>query len=378
MRSSATFRPTENKKIIRSSELCATCHTLLTKALDTRGEEIGELPEQVPYQEWLHSKYNGERSCQDCHMPKVNEEVPITSVLGEPRAGFSEHIFVGGNFFMQRLLNRYRDDLAISTPPENLDAAALRTIAHLQSEAAKISIKSVEIHGGRVEAVISIENLGGHKLPTAYPSRRVWLHVTLRDRLGKVLFDSGALHPDGSIEGNINDQDPSRFEPHYTEITRPDQVEIYEAVMADRAGKVTTGLLTAVRYIKDNRLLPHGFDKRTADADVAVHGEAETDPDFAGGGDTIRYSVTVGSSEGPFQVEAELWYQPIGYRWAMNLKPYDAPEPQRFVGYYKAMASSSAVMLVRATAVSKQEIAAAAESPTSTGRPALLPINFKK
>lgn len=44
---------------------------------------------------------------------------------------------------------------------------------------------------------------------------------------------------------------------------------------------------------------PHGssreFDKRTADKDVAVHGDAETDVDFSGGGDEIRYSVAVGT-----------------------------------------------------------------------------------
>jgi len=370
MRSSSTFQPTEDKKVIRSSELCATCHTLLTKALDAEGNVIGELPEQVPYQEWLHSDYSkDEKSCQDCHMPKVPEEVPITSVLGEPRAGFSQHTFVGGNFFMQRLLNRYRYDLAVSTPPEDLDSAAVRTIAHLQSEAARISITSLETRDSRLEAKISIENLAGHKLPTAYPSRRVWLHLTVRDRLGKVLFESGALHPDGSIEGNDNDQDPTHFEPHYTEITRPDQVEIYEAILADPAGRVTTGLLTGLRFIKDNRLLPRGFDKRTADQDVAVQGKAETDPDFVGGGDTIRYSVGLSGSEAPFQVEAELWYQPIGYRWAMNLKPYDATEPKRFVGYYEAMASGSgsAVMLVRTTAVTSHQITAAAEGANSTG-----------
>jgi hypothetical protein len=360
MRSSSTFQPAEGKNVIRAAALCATCHTLLTAALDAQGQVIGELPEQVPYQEWLHSNYKDAMSCQDCHMPKAPEEVPITSVLGEPRPGFSQHTFVGGNFFIERLLNRHWNDLGVSAPPEDFTSAAVRTSAHLQSEAARISIKRLEIHNGRLKAEISIENLAGHKLPTAYPSRRVWLHVTVRDGLGKVLFESGALHPDGSIEGNDNDIDPSRFAPHYTEITRPDQVEIYEAIMADPAGRVTTGLLTAVRFIKDNRLLPNRFDKRTADKDVAVHGEAETDPNFVGGEDTIRYSVAAGGGEAPFQVEAELWYQPIGYRWAMNLKPYDAAESKRFVGYYGAMASGSAVMLDRTTAVANHQITAAA------------------
>ena len=354
MRSSSTFQPTEAKKVIRSSELCATCHTLLTTALDAQGQVVGELPEQVPYQEWLHSKYKDTASCQDCHMPKVQEDAPITSVLGEPRAGFSQHTFVGGNFSMQRLLNRYRVDLGVTAPPEDLDSAANRTIVHLQSEAAKLAITDLEIRGSRLEAEISVENLGGHKLPTAYPSRRVWLHVTVRDHDGKALFESGALNPNGSIQGNDNDEDATRFEPHYTEIIRPDQVEIYEAILADPAGRVTTGLLTGLRFVKDNRLLPRGFNKRTAQKDVAVHGEAETDPDFTGGGDTIRYSVPV-SGDGPFQVEAELWYQPVAYRWAMNLQPYDAMEPKRFVGYYKTTASASAIMLARSTAVTKAD-----------------------
>ena len=45
------------------------------------------------------------RTCQSCHMPVVKEDVPITSVFGDPRPGFSRHTFVGGNFFMQRMLN---------------------------------------------------------------------------------------------------------------------------------------------------------------------------------------------------------------------------------------------------------------------------------
>jgi len=349
MRTSSSFQPKQDSKTIRSSELCATCHTLLTSALDSAGKPVGELPEQVPYQEWLHSEYKETRSCQSCHMPKVAEEVPITSVFGEPRAGFSRHTFVGGNFFMQRLLNRFRGDLGITAQPNELDAAANRTIAHLQSEAARVTIKNVEVHDGRVDAQISVENMGGHKLPTAYPSRRVWLRVTVRDRDGRLIFESGALNPDGSITGNDNDSDATRFEPHYTEITRPDQVQIYEAIMAGADGAVTTGLLTALRFVKDNRLLPLGFDKHTATPDIAVHGEAEADPDFGAGGDTVQYSAPVSGAHGPFRIDAELWYQPVGYRWAMNLKPFDAPEPRRFIAYYEAVAPGSGIILASAS-----------------------------
>jgi hypothetical protein len=349
MRTSSGFLPTQAKHI-REAELCATCHTLLTQALGPDGKVIGELPEQVPYQEWLHSGYRQGTSCQDCHMPAVAGEAPITSVLGRPHPEVSRHVFVGGNFFVQRLLNRFRNELSVAALPQELDAAALRTVAHLQSEAARITIEKVEGGSGRLSAEVTVQNLGGHKLPTAYPSRRVWVHFSVRDGAGRIVFESGGLNADGSIQGNDSDADPGRYEPHYAEIRTSDQVQIYESVMGDPGGKPTTGLLTAVRYVKDNRLLPKGFDKRTADKDVAVRGEAAQDPDFTGGEDRIRYSVALGDAQGPFRVEAELWYQPIAYRWAHNLRSYDAMEPRRFVGYYDAMAAASAVMLTRASA----------------------------
>jgi hypothetical protein len=197
---------------------------------------------------------------------------------------------------------------------------------------------------------VFVENLSGHKLPTAYPSRRVWLHVAIRDRNGQTVFESGALNSDGSIKGNRNDSDPLQFEPHYQEITSPDQVQIYEPILKDSAGHVTTGLLSAIGYLKDNRLLPSGFNKQNAEKDIAVIGEAANDPNFTEKGSVVRYSVSTGSAAGPFHVQAELWYQPIGFRWAHNLAPYTAEEPQRFVSYYESMSSSTAVVLARAEA----------------------------
>ncbi len=62
----------------------------------------------------------------------------------------------------------------------------------------------------------------------------------------------------------------------------------------------------------------------------------------------MRYSVPIGAASGPFSVQAELYYQPIGYRWAHNLEPYNAMEPQRFVRYYNSMSETTATVLARA------------------------------
>jgi cytochrome c551/c552 len=347
--STGGFIPAESTHLAES-EFCATCHTLLTKSLGPDGKVIAEFPEQVPYHEWLHSEFKQTRSCQSCHMQQIQEEVAITTLLGVPRSRVSRHNFLGGNFFMQGILNRNRTELKVESLPDELTAGSQRTVAHLQSEAAKISIGKPELRSGRLETDLTIENLGGHKLPTAYPSRRVWLHLVVRDGSNRVIFESGAVNAEGAIAGNDNDADSARYEPHYTEIRDAGQVQIYEAIMADSKGSVTTGLLHAVRYLKDNRILPRGFDKSTADATIAVAGEALADGDFSGGSDRIRCSIDIGNARGPFRVEAELLYQPISRRWARNLRDYNAEETKRFTRYYDAAAASSSIVLVRTQA----------------------------
>jgi hypothetical protein len=347
--STGGFRPTLGEHIVDSA-LCGSCHTLYTTARGEGGKDLGRFPEQVPYLEWLHSDYAGQKNCQTCHMAEVHGPAPIAAVLGVDRLGVRQHFFSGGNFFMQRLLNRYRDELAVAALPQELTSAAQRTSQFLQSGSARVTIPSISDDAGRLDIQVFVENLTGHKMPTAYPSRRAWLHVAVRDANGRTVFESGALKPDGSIAGNDNDEDATRFEPFYRRITSSDQVEIYEPILGDSAGHVTTGLLHAIRYLKDTRLLPHGFNKQTAERDIAVVGEAADDPNFTGDGSRVEYSVAVGDAPGPFHIEAELWYQPIGFRWAHNLGSYQASETQRFVGYYEAMSSGTAIVLARAEA----------------------------
>jgi cytochrome c551/c552 len=354
MHSSSGFLQAESKHI-QLSETCATCHTLITESLGPDGEVVGELPEQVPYQEWQHSSFVDKQSCQSCHMPVVKEEVAISSVMGQPREEVSRHTFKGGNFFMLKMLNRYRNDLGVKALPREMDDAVNRTVDHLQNESAKMEFGRLEIDGDELLAEVNISNLAGHKLPTAYPSRRTWIHFTVTDDEGTALYESGAVRKDGSIVGNDNDEDATTFEPHYTEITEPGQVQIYETIMVDPQENVTTGLLTAVRFIKDNRILPEGFDKETADEWIEVHGAAFEDEDFLGGGDQITYRVKLSDAQRPLHIKAELWYQPIGYRWAQNLSDYDAEETNRFVGYFDSMSKESALKLTEFEAKYNQE-----------------------
>ena len=355
MHSATGFRPTLGEHVT-SSGLCASCHTVITHAVGDGGPGPA-FPEQAPYLEWQASIYAEgaelEHSCQDCHMPEVGEDVPVTRVLGRARPEVSRHVFRGGNFFMLRMLNRYRNELGVTALPQELELAARRTADHLRTATATVELGGVGVGGGRLEATVTVRNQAGHKFPTAYPSRRAWLRFAVTDRWGDRVFESGALSPDGRVAGDDHDTDGSGYEPHHTVITSPDQVQVYQGVMVDGDGSVTTGLMSAHRWVKDNRILPDGFDPERADARVQVVGIAAADPDFAAGSDRVHYTVPVVAADAPFTVEAELWFQPIGYRWAENLAGYDAAETRRFVRYYREMAEGSALLLARDEAVTR-------------------------
>ena len=338
MASATTFTP-EKAPHLRSSELCATCHTLITQALDGDGNPAGRLPEQVPYQEWLESSFRQTTTCADCHMPKVVGEVPMANILAEPRQGLGRHEFLGGNFMAPGILKALRDPMPALG--QDLDRDMEKTRTFLSEKSAILSIVNPVITDGTLTAMFIVENLAGHKLPTAYPSRRAWLHVVVKAKADVVVFESGALDSAGRIVGNDNDADGTRFEPHHAQLTGPGDVQIYEAILGDAQGQVTTGLLRATTYLKDNRILPKGFDKAKAASDVVVRGEALADGDFVGGSDRVGLSVVLPKDVVPVSISVELLYEPIGYRWAENLRVVGSAESTRFSRGRDAMRARS-------------------------------------
>lgn len=334
MQAASGYAPAQSAHTEQSA-LCATCHNLFTPYITNDGKVSEDLfPEQTPYTEWEHSSYGKGVSCQSCHMPDAGEAVAISTVNPEKRTPFRQHTFIGGNQFMLGLLKVNGAALEVTALDEQFTQTRQLTEAQLAEKTAQLSVDS-SVEASTLNLDVKVKNLTGHKLPTSFPSRRVWLHVVVKDATGAVVFESGNWDEDGAISGNINDQDAGQYEPHYLTIDAADQVQIYETIIGDPDGAVTTTLLRAQHYLKDNRLLPSGMDKAAIPAEIAVAGEAAQDEDFTGGGDTVRYIVNLPAS-GTYEITVELLYQSIGYRWAQNLRgiPFTA-EAESFLEMLK-------------------------------------------
>ncbi len=322
------------------SELCATCHTLFTPYVDNDGNIAGEAPEQTPYLEWKNSIYPDQNiECQTCHMPELDEAVVIsnrpTSLAA--RSEFARHYFVGGNVYMLNLLKTFGSEIGVTASAAHFDSTIARTKRLLRNETAELQVSYSWIGKDTLLARVAIKNKSGHKFPTAYPSRRAWLHLKLQDDRSTTIFESGAW--DEAL-GDISGLD-STYEPHHALITRSDEVQVYQAVMKDVDNNVNYTLLRAAGYLKDNRIPPEGFSVNGPAYDsTAVEGLALSDATFnhnASGTDTVYYMIDGLNQNKTYSLEVRLLYQTLSPRFVQNLLEYDTPEVKTFKSYYEQL-----------------------------------------
>ncbi len=338
MQSMVGFTPVQGEQI-SDPGLCATCHNVITPYVNDQGDVAGTFPEQMPYTEWSNSAYGKtpgqQMPCQSCHMPTTGSTAISNNPTGlDQRTPFSQHQFVGGNTIMLEIMRAHIQDLGITASTEQLEATIALVLDQLQNRAAQLSVVNSQLSGNSLELGLRVSDQTGHKFPTSFPSRRVWIHLTITDSTGKVVFESGKPNADGSISGDDADDDITAFEPHYDVITDADQVQIYESIMGDTDGHVTYHLLKGATYLKDNRILPAGFDKTTAPDEVAVHGAALNDGNFTGGSDAITYQLNL-TGKGPFTITASLLYQSISYQASRSLTG-DSQLISQFQDYFQA------------------------------------------
>lgn len=355
------FVPTYGPHITVSGH-CATCHTLFTNTLDEDGEPTGHrLAEQVPYLEWRASAFSTERDapsaiardCQGCHVPTTDVDgQPIrTRIARNPRGGdfppleerapVGRHVFVGGNTLVPAILRDHGEELGVDAPAEALDAVLAATREQLETRTARVRIAALERVGGRLQVTVSVQNLAGHKVPTGQPIRRAWLRFEARDAAGKALFASGRHDARGVLLDGVGEVLPSErpggpIQPHRQIIDDPAQVQIYESVMGDPTGKPTFRLMGGARYLKDNRLLPRGWDPLPEDAPhIRPVGPEEEEADFRGGFDRVLYAFAVPEGTKEVHVEVALLYQTLGSRARAELLRHELPAVQRLAGYLK-------------------------------------------
>jgi hypothetical protein len=272
-------------------------------------------------------------------MPEAAGEVVASTVQGSPRSSFNQHHFVGGNAFMLNLLKHHIEELGLTASTANLNATITRAAAQVQELAGEVTIEEAALQGETLAFTVLVQNGAGHKFPTGFPSRQVWLHVRVTDASGVVMFESGQPQ-DGRIAGNDADEDLTAFEPHYDLITEPGQVQIYQSVMGDTQGAVTYTLLHGATYLKDNRLLPEGFEKDAAIPDTAVVGAALEDDNFTGGSDQVTYQVDVAGGSGPFTVTVQLLYHPAADAFVRDMREDDTESVTAFGEMYDSVSKA--------------------------------------
>ncbi len=345
------FTPTQGDHILDAGH-CGSCHTLKTHTIVDGVFTQTSFPEQTPFLEWQGSSFDEQgQSCQSCHMPTTDAygETIVTRIARNPhgadfgqideRSPFGRHIFRGGNAFMLSILRDNAEQLKPRASTAAFDAQIARERDFLGTQTAKVMVLASKVEDD-LSVSVRVDNLAGHKLPSAHPSRRAWLEVVVLDETGTVLFSSGTPNSDGllvdmsgtplaseAIGGGVHD--------HYQAITSEDQVQIYQSLMLDASGAYTWDLLAAATYAKDNRILPTGWDGAQAQAlGVQAEGIGE-DPDFIAGSDHAHYQLS-GLAEEAAEVRVRLLYQSVSPRYVAELAETETQEVQDFVKMYQA------------------------------------------
>jgi len=397
------YTPTEYENV-KSSKICGSCHSVVlpvfngSKPWVAPGDKDPKIIiEQATYPEWVFSDFRtgGPRAktCQDCHMdsfysgygpklsfkiasiqeastmPQVENRRDLSEIDLQPRDDYARHTLVGLNVFLNKFAQQFPDVLGISIQDPMLVSKGVAPLAttfnsmvnQAATATASIAVTSVAINQDGLLAKVEIKNLAGHKFPSGVGFRRLFVEFAVLDSAGQTLWASGRTTPTGvlvdengkPVKGEFFWKDdctamtPAEqqgwFQPHYLNVTRQDQVQIYQSVETDPSGKLTNSFLALANKVKDNRLLPEGWNPSPELAEQEQLGSAKlsiadlvqdvlpvlpgpdgkpvADPYYlpksqgglGGGGDALTYTVPLAQfgNRVPASAQATLYYQAI-------------------------------------------------------------------
>jgi hypothetical protein len=359
--------------------------------------------EQSTYLEWLNSEYENEirpdnpkaKTCQDCHMAAgltderhgvdirtLQTRIAAVQDTGYPEAenlapadklnvrlreqGYRRHNFSGLNAFLVELFRQHPDVLGVRSTdfmtgslagPEQAVAAINRTARH---DTADLAVAVTAEGSNRLSATVTVTNKAGHRFPSGVGFRRAFLEVAVvrpaaNGQPEQVVWASGRTNEWGLIVGpdgkplptETFERDPAtgrqQFQPHHRVIDSPTQVQIYETLIRNRKGELTTSFVRGCETAKDNRLLPRGWSKGGPGPALLGRFLESTWPDAetlansryadGRGTDEVTYKIALppGTDASGLTVRATLYYQALPPYYLANLfrTAPDGPATQR-------------------------------------------------
>ena len=187
----------EKSDFIQSPEFCGSCHDVFSFPALRIEEAFTEYKESPAAEQNIR--------CQDCHMGP-NPGTPAERPMGQSAAGASgdypdremaSHFFSGPDYSML-------DDWPYPGDPAANEKALEDSLARTQQLLENaVEIGWVVVHRSPNETRVEINlksKLAGHGFPTGFTSeRQAWVQVTVKDKNGRVRFESGDLDYYGDL-----------------------------------------------------------------------------------------------------------------------------------------------------------------------------------
>lgn len=370
MKNAIGMTPMATKKNqIESSALCGSCHTIVLPVYEKSGQRVTRngqpavFYEQTTFLEWQNSSFINQ-SCQSCHMPTDYKGNPLSYKIANiedntfpadqfrapdrditliKRDEYHRHTLLGINIFALEMFKQFRSELGLyeqdpmlrspdKTTP-GIDTAIASSLDSATQKSAEVRIQSFAVDRHRLVADVQVTNLAGHSFPSGVGFRRAFLDFQVLDENNHVLWESGKTDDKGVIlngrggplETEFFTPSQQTFQRHHWSrdpIRREDEVQIYEELVRNPEGFLTTSFISLDLKVKDNRLQPKGwsssgpFAGETGPVGTCITGRDEQvcDPTYQDGSGTnvVRYEIPLDRRLiHAASVRATLYYQSI-------------------------------------------------------------------
>ena len=212
------YHESEYSEFHTRSDFCGTCHNVT--------HPFSSTPIERTYDEWQESPYSfANTECQDCHMKPFKGKAAI---MGPEREAVASHYFTGGN---ATLLSFFGDEEGAERSRDMLRSAGTVEILEVSNL----------VPGQDTRVRVKVSNNGaGHKLPTGFPEgREIWVDFSVADAEGNQVYRLGTVKDGATEPGTKN----------------------FKVYLGDRDGNVVDiEVWKVARVLKDNRILPMGYD----------------------------------------------------------------------------------------------------------------------